>query len=948
MRTLAIDIETYCEAELNKVGQYAYAQDPSFDILLFAYAFDDDDVRVVDLAQGETIPDEVLRALQDPDVLKTAWNAAFERTCLSAYLGMPMPADQWACTMVHSYYVGLPGSLEKAAKSLRLDIQKDSAGAALIRYFSKPCRATKSNGGRTRNLPEHDLERWEQFKAYCRRDVEVERAIRKKLEAVPVPDKERRLWAVDQKINDRGVAIDKDVIKQAIKLNETLQERLITEAEILTGLDNPNSVSQLKDWLRQAEGLEIESLNKKAIPKVIAQAESAVTQRVLEIRQQLAKTSIKKYQAMERALCPDGRIRGLLQFYGANRTGRWAGRLVQVQNLPRNSMPDLHTARELLKAGHFDAIELLWDDPADVLSQLIRTAIIPSPGRRFIVADFSAIEARVVAWLAGEQWRLDVFRGHGKIYEASASQMFGVPIEKIDKGSELRQKGKIAELALGYGGGVGALKAMGALEMGIEEEELQELVQRWRAANPAIVKLWRDLGQAAIEAVRDQNIVTLQHGITFWVEGGILRVKLPSGRVLHYVRPRIEQDPKFGTDIVTYEGYEQGRWGRLKTYGGKLTENCLAGDTLVLTTRGWVPIKDVRPTDLLWDGVAWVRHQGVVEKGKQLTLTLDGVRLTADHLVLTTGGWRNASSCKGYYRQAVTLPHCGSIRRFRRQEVTLASPLRLRQDADHACYRVPKGQVEVVRLQKTGTHKRIAEDTRYVEAPGLCCVAINDRPLSPPDPPCLEELRRSGDSSLQSLANVRGVLGRHGAVVQTGADPRSDRRQRQLHSGQLSLGHPQETKPQSTEQPLHPNALGTDDRLGGFREVGHRGDDPAVSPQRGGSYGPFIPAPGRYEPVYDIVNAGPRQRFVVLGASGPFIVHNCTQAVARDCLAEAILRLDAAGYDIAFHVHDEVVIDAHPNANPEEVAAIMSAPIEWAPDLPLAADAFEAEYYRKD
>src|SRR5690606_10116579 len=524
VRTLAIDIETYCDAELDKVGHYAYAQDPTFEILLFAYAFDDDEVRVVDLAQGETIPDEVLQALQDPNVLKTAWNAAFERTCLSAYLGLPMPADQWACTMVHSYYVGLPGSLEKAARSLQLDIQKDSAGAALIRYFSKPCRATKSNGGRTRNLPEHDPERWEQFKAYCRRDVEVERAIRKKLEAVPVPERELRLWWIDQKINDRGVAVDQDLVHEAIKLNETLQERLIAEAEILTGLDNPNSVSQLKDWLQQAEGLEIESLNKKAIPRVIAQAESAVTQRVLEIRQQLAKTSIKKYQAMERALCPDGRIRGLLQFYGANRTGRWAGRLVQVQNLPRNSMPDLHIARELLKAGRLEAIELLWDDPADVLSQHIRTAITPSPGCPFIVADFSASEARVVAWLAGEQWRLEVFRGHGKIYEASASQMFGVPIEKIDKGSELRQKGKIAELALGYGGGVGALKAMGALEMGVEEEELHELVQRWRAANPAIVRLWRDLGQAAIEAVRDQNIVTLRHGITFWVEGGILRV----------------------------------------------------------------------------------------------------------------------------------------------------------------------------------------------------------------------------------------------------------------------------------------------------------------------------------------------------------------------------------------------------------------------------------------
>ncbi|CAI9390125.1 MULTISPECIES: DNA polymerase [Bacillaceae] len=596
MKLLAIDIETYSSIDLIKTGVYAYCESADFEVLLLAYAVDDEEVRIVDLASGEKIPDDILKAMTDPTVIKTAYNANFERTCLAKYFHQPMPPEQWRCSSVHALMLGLPGYLDGVAKCLRLQEQKMKEGKALIRYFSVPCKPTKVNGGRTRNLPEHDLDKWTTFKDYCKQDVEVERQIRKKLEAFPITEVEQKLWELDQKINDEGVLIDKGLVINAIQADKTFQDELFEEAVRLTGLENPNSPAQLKGWLLK-QGLEVNSLTKKDVEALMDEVESTKVKRLLELRQAMSKTSVKKYEAMERSICPDQRIRGLLQFYGANRTGRWAGRLVQIHNLPRNSLNDLQVAKDLLKSGNYETLELLFESVSDVLSQLIRTAFIPSKGHRYIVADFSAIEARVIAWLAGERWRMDVFRSHGKIYEASASQMFKVPIQTIDKGSPLRQKGKIAELALGYGGSKGALMQMGAIEMGLTEDELPELVSAWREANTNIVKLWWGIESAAIKAVKEKAVVKMQYGLTFHYTKGLLFITLPSGRSLAYVRPKIGIDERFGKEQLTYEGTEQGskQWGRIPTYGGKLTENiiqaiardCLAVAMLRLDEAGY-------------------------------------------------------------------------------------------------------------------------------------------------------------------------------------------------------------------------------------------------------------------------------------------------------------------------------------------------------------------------
>ncbi len=591
MTILSIDIETYSSVDLKKCGVYVYTEAQDFEILLFGYAIDDGPVHVVDLAAGEEIPLVIKIALTSPDVIKTAFNAAFERTCLAKHFGYPMPAEQWRCTQVHALTLGLPIDLEGVARAMKLKQQKDAAGTALIRYFTMPCKSTKANGQRTRNLPEHAPEKWAQFKEYCRQDVVVERNIREALERFPVLPIEHKLWCLDQKINSTGVRVDPGLVANAIECDGRYQERLINEAAQLTNLDNPKSVSQLKAWLLEAEGLEVESLNKLVVPELIKQTDSDTVKRVLELRQEMAKTSVKKYQAMNRARCSDDRIRGLLQFYGANRTGRWAGRLVQVQNLPQNKLPDLDLARQLLIAGDFETLELLYESVPVVLSQLIRTAFIPADWHRFIVADFSAIEARIIAWYANEKWRMEVFNTHGKIYEASASAMFHVPVEEITKGNPLRQKGKIAELALGYQGGKGALITMGALRMGLSEDELPELVASWRRANPAIVRFWYDVEKAAIIAVQDKTTVPLHHGLVFRYESGILFIKLPSGRRLAYVRAR------FDKPALTYEGAEQGtkQWSRVNTYGGKLVENivqatardCLAEAMLNVDAAGY-------------------------------------------------------------------------------------------------------------------------------------------------------------------------------------------------------------------------------------------------------------------------------------------------------------------------------------------------------------------------
>ncbi|MDU1314489.1 MAG: DNA polymerase [Clostridium septicum] len=577
MRTLAIDVETYCELDIKNVGAYRYCEHPSFEIMLFAYAFDDEPVEIVDLMNNEDLPDEVIKALEDKTVLKCAFNANFERNAISNdHVLIECKPSQWECTMVRTLTMGLPGSLDMVGKALHFeeDKQKMKEGKALIQYFCKPCKPTKTNGGRTRNLPKHDFENWELFKEYCKQDVEVEREIRKKLSKYKTTEKEKRLWDLDQEINDRGINLDLVLAQKAIECDEQFKDRLTKEAIELTGLSNPNSPTQLKTWLSEKVGHEVKSLTKDTIPKLIEESTDKNMSRALELRQLMAKTSIKKYQAMKNARCDDGRVRGLLQFYGANRTGRWAGRLVQVQNLPQNHLPDLDDARALIRNGNFDEVEFLFDSVPDTLSQLIRTAFIPGEGNRFIVADFSAIEARVIAWYAHENWRLEVFKTHGKIYEASASQMFHVPIESVKKGSDLRQKGKIAELALGYGGSVGAIKSMDK-SGSIPEEELPGLVKSWRNANPNITKFWWDCDRAAKRAINERTTVTIQYGLKFIYDPGVLFIQLPSGRRLSYIRPKIEDGKFEGSEVITYEGMEQTskQWKRLETYGPKLVEN---------------------------------------------------------------------------------------------------------------------------------------------------------------------------------------------------------------------------------------------------------------------------------------------------------------------------------------------------------------------------------------
>lgn len=573
MRTLGIDIETYSSVDLKKAGVYAYTSAPDFEILLFAYAFEYESVQIVDLASGEKLSPEILKALTDESVIKTAFNANFERTCLSVYLKQPLSPKAWRCTAVQSAMLGLPLHLAGVAKVLKLDEQKMSEGMALIRYFSISCKPTKTNGGRTRNLPPHAPEKWATFKDYCKRDVEVEQSIRNKLAKYPICDNEQTLWVLDQQINDRGILVDTILVKNAIRCDKRYRTGIFEEAKELTGLDNPNSVAQLKEWLL-GNGLEIESLSKKVVADLASVTEGAI-QRLLHLRQEMARTSIKKYDAIQRAICPDNHVRGLLQFYGANRTGRWAGRLVQVQNLPQNHLQDLELARGIVKSGDYDLLGMLYESVPGVLSELIRTAFIPPKGYRIIVADFSAIEARVIAWMAGETWRMKVFETHGKIYEASASQMFKVPLERIVKGNpeyELRQKGKISELALGYGGSVGALTAMGALTMGLSEDDLKPLVDKWRSANPNITRFWWEVDKAALKTVKDRIPQTVGK-LKFQCTSDILFITLPSGRKLSYIKPKIRLN-KFGRDGLTYEGIgEKKQWCRIETYGPKLVEN---------------------------------------------------------------------------------------------------------------------------------------------------------------------------------------------------------------------------------------------------------------------------------------------------------------------------------------------------------------------------------------
>lgn len=785
MRTLAIDLETYSSNNI-KYSVYKYVEAPDFEILLFAYAFDDDPVRVVDLAQGETIPDDVKAALYDKDVLKTAFNANFEINCLRRYFP-DLPEEQWECDRILSLYNSYPPHLAAVAKAMHFDEdrQKDTRGKALIRYFCLPCKPTKANGGRTRNYPKDAPDKWRVFKEYNRQDVVVERAIRDKLVNLRPPDFEHENWLIDQAINRNGIMVNQTLVDNAIRLSGEYREKLLARAMEITGLDNPNSPLQVKGWLEERLGRAVDSLSKAAVADMLTSDLPEDVREMLTIRQKISKSSIKKYDAMRNAACQDSRIRGMFQFYGAARTGRFAGRIVQLQNLPRNSMPDLDLARSMVLDGDLEALEMCFDDVQDVLSQLIRTALEAPPGKRFIVADFSAIEARVIAWLAGEEWEMKAFAEGKDIYCATASAMFGVPVVKHGVNGELRQKGKVAVLACGYGGGIGALKAMGADKMGLTDDELQTVVRKWREASPHIVKLWADVENAAMNAVSGIPTTIKQKNLHLHVEDDALYIELPSGRHLVYLHPHLGQN-RFGSDAILYTGLggsktTAGRWGTLETYGGKLVENCLAQGTLVLTDRGLVPIEKVSKDTLVWDGISFVRHEGVINKGLQDCITLDGLSMTPDHRVLTEKGWMPCVETQGLNWADVRLPH---------QSIE------------------PQLAAGIV-IDKTKCKKR----------------------------------------------------------------------------------------------------------------------------------------------VYDIRDCGPRHRFAVYDPETKKVrlVHNCVQAIARDCLCAAMKRLTDTGYKICAHIHDEVILEMPEGKGSLDGAVrVMCQNETWNEGLVMNADGFEANYYQKD
>lgn len=640
-RVLSIDLETYSDVDLPNCGVYRYVEG-DFHILLFAYAFDDDEVRCVDMACGEQLPAEVVNALHDDSIIKSAWNAQFERTCLSKYLGTQLSPDSWQCTMVWAASLSLPLKLATAAQALKTIQQKDAVGERLIRYFSIPCKPTKSNGGRTRNLPEHAPEDWALFKSYCIQDVETERDIRRRLEKFPLMPQEWDFYHMDQRINDRGILIDRELVQQAIICNMAMSEEMTKRAYALTGLENPNSVSQLKSWLED-RGIEVDSLGKKNVASLITDLDKHSADGealdMMKLRLQMAKSSVKKYQAAERYICTDGRAHGLFQFSGANRTQRWAGRGIQLQNLPQNHIATLDEARDLVKLGCFDMIEVLYGNTPDILSQLIRTMLIPKDGYEFIVADFSAIEARVLAWLAGEQWRLDAFQRGEDIYCASASQMFGVPVVKHGINGELRQKGKVAELACGYGGGSGALISMGALDMGLKEDELPDIITSWRDANPEIVKFWYAVEKAAIETVKDHNDRAVGR-IGFQFSANTLWIVLPSGRRLAYIKPKLQPN-RFGRMALTFEGLgANNKWTRGETYSGKLTENITQATARDLLAEA------MRRMELAGLGIVGHVHDEVILEVPKGSMTVDDVCAImnqnpkwADGLPLSSAGY---------------------------------------------------------------------------------------------------------------------------------------------------------------------------------------------------------------------------------------------------------------------------------------------------------------------
>ena len=1262
-KEVGIDIETRSSADLVKYGVYAYTDSPDFEILLIAYTTDAG-VELIDLKQGND-PTDFLNILKNPKIIKTAYNANFERTCLARYFGIACPPEEWRCTAVLASQLGLPRSLQKVGEAIGLpeEEKKLKTGKALISYFCKPQRPTKSNGGRIWNDPCHDQDKWELFKTYCKQDVVTEQAIRQKLIRFAPNEAEQELWNLDQRINDRGVRIDLDLADIVVRETAIRSKVLEVKARELSGLENPNSLVLVKAWLK-SYGIEVDSLNKDALKELLKQELPSNVREFLKIRQVLGLSSVKKYQTMQAMTCKDGYCRGMMQFYGGH-TGRWAGRGLQPQNLTKNevTLKELDIARKLVKADDMEGLELLFDEPTQMFKQLVRTAFIPSEGRRFIVTDFAAIEARVIAALASEDnWRLEAFRRGDDIYCESASRMFGVPVVKHGINGHLRAQGKVAELACiaegqlvltdqgevpiekvttdmrvwdgyewvkhdgvvfngykevitydgltatrdhqvftevgeagvpffyaartgahlvqsgdrgkairvggdhkpgeameqeleplsstsamlrmwndqvdlseqlakrkeqglssvltaeadtplvrqetdrrkaemrepkgpgvqklwgegyplrlsecdgsrplsdrnvqelgqiaptgpdrqqrqlcsgklengaevnqsskqadnsvervrseilairgdscqeeaccglnegrdhrrcrdsclrqaeelegysrkarvydirnagnthrytvsgklvhncGYGGGVGAIKSMDK-DGAIPEDKIGGIVSDWRDASPFIVKLWYKVEECAIKAVQTRA-KQVYRGLVF-KSGKIagfdcLRVKLLSGRCITYFDVKLI-DGKYGPSLTyMHSNQTTGKWERTETYGGKIVENCIAEDTPVLTDSGWKPIQNIGSTDKVWDGVKWVRHEGLISRGVQNVISVDGVEMTPDHKVLTEEGWKNASSCEGYNRRETVLPNSYLLCRLRRKEKHMEHKMRLRKAVHDARIRMEKRQAEVLRLYDQALNITSQIYTRNVENADLQRLALNEGALRVSDGAGMAQLWRQRYQGLQRMVGeLRSLLSRYGSYLQAWAYTRQNRCERRLRTGQLPLDNSEGAVPEQALQPLYRYTLGQDNDSGSLRAFRYRRHHSMLQTKQRHRRRLAVRKTGHKKQVYDIKNSGDLHRFTVLGENGALIVHNCVQSIARDCLAEKMKIIAGMGYDIAFHVHDEMIVDAPIEDDKafKLIDDVMAEPIAWMPNLPLKGSTYACEYYVKD
>lgn len=940
MRFMSIDIETYSDIDINKAGVYRYVDTDAFKILLFAYSVDGGPVQLIDLTRGDSIPKEIVNALSDKSVTKWAYNANFERVALSRFLGMPtgqyLDPEGWKCSMVWAATLGLPMGLAKVGEVLALDKQKMSEGRGLIYKFCKPDKKTG-----LRVMPEEFPEDWETFRRYNIRDVETEMGIQKMISPFPCSDELWQEYWTDQQINDRGVEVDLTLARNAVSMDAEISEKLMEKMRSLTGIDNPRSTSQLDMWLRE-HGCDMVSLGKKDVAQVIEETDDPLIRKVLSLRLLIAKSSVKKYTKMLDATCSDGRARGMFQFYGAMRTGRFAGRLLQLQNLPQNHIENIGLIRELARRGDLEALSVMFDSVPDILSQLIRTAFVAMEGSRFIVADFSAIEARVIAWLAGEEWRMKAFAEGKDIYCASASAMFGVPVVKHGINGELRQKGKVAELACGYGGSVGALKAFGADKMGLTETEMQSIVDNWRASSPRIVQLWWNVDRAIKQTLED-GTTHRTHGLMFSLQKGILFIRLPSGRSLAYVKPRLI-DGK-----ITYEGVSSNKgWARLESYGPKFVENCIAEGTQVLTDRGWIEIQNVTTKDALWDGEKWVSHEGLINKGIQEVINIDGALMTPDHKVLTQEGWKNAPSCKGLKRYEVKLPNSDRVRRVEREEIPVEGKMRLWKRVHHDCRAFFRRKAEILRLYERKANKCGKRNPQALQTPFIPCMALNEGTLHGSYSSGLDQLWRQGNQSLRQMARIiREFLGGYVTNLPERANAGQNRREWELHSRELQMGRLQNPVQKQTSKYTDRYTLGQDNCERGCRSFRNRGHNAPLQNTAWLDDRYLVRKTGLKKQVYDLKNAGPNHRFAIKTEAGPMIVHNCVQGISRDLLLNAMKQVGPDAR-ICMHIHDELVIEADSSVKLDDICQKMAQVPEWAEGLLLRADGYETKFYLKD